>query len=184
MIEKIWTQRRSLRLAGVVSGGSIEHDQIRRNIEAALARQLRGGPCRLFGVDVQVLLGTKKNGKQHFVYPEATVSCDEEDRRRGNTLVKNPRVVFEVLSPGTETRDRGIKFKAYQHRLSMQEIVLVNQYWPYVEIWQRNEEHPENLKAWHYRHYGAGETVELTSLNIQLTMAEIYQDLDFADEEE
>src|SRR5579885_2669 len=171
-------------VAYMISGGSIEHDQIKRNIESALARQLRTGPRRVFGVDVQVLLGTKKNGRPHFVYPEATVSCSAADRRRGNTLIEAPRVVVEVLSPSTEGRDRGIKFKAYQQCPTIQEIVLVNQYLPYVEVWQRNEEQPDNPKAWHYRHYGPGEEIELFSLNIRLAMAEIYQDLDFAEDEE
>lgn len=171
-------------LAYMMSGGSIEHDQIRRNVEAALARRLRVGPCRVFGVDVQVLLGKKKNSRPHYVYPEATVSCEAADQRRGNTLVKAPRVVVEVLSPSTEARDRGIKFKAYQHCPTIQEIVLVNQYFPYVEVWQRNAEDAENPRAWHYRHYSMDETVELVSLNLQLAMAEIYQDLIFEGEEE
>ncbi len=52
-------------LAYLMSGGSVAHDQIRRNIESTLARQLRPGPCRVFGVDVQVLVGKKKDGKRH-----------------------------------------------------------------------------------------------------------------------
>lgn len=168
----------------MMSGGSVAHDQIRRNIESTLAARLRSGPCRVFGVDVQVMLGRKKSGKPHYVYPDTTVSCDAADGRRDNTLVKSPRVVVEVLSPGTEYRDRGIKFKAYQHCQTIQEIVLVNQYLPYVEVWQRNEEHLENLQAWLYRHYREDETVELRSLNIQLSLAEIYQDLDFPEEDE
>ena|SRR5579885_2120278 len=170
--------------AYMMSGGSIEHDLLRRNIESALARQLGAGPCRVFGVDVQVRLGTKKNGKPHYVYPEATVSCSAADRRRGNTLIEAPRVVVEVLSPSTEGRDRGIKFKAYQQCPTIQEIVLVNQYLPYVEVWQRNVDDPENPKAWLLRHYDAEEAVELASLNIHLAMTEIYQGLDFSDEEE
>src|SRR5579885_746013 len=171
-------------VAYMMSGGSIEHDLLRRNIESALARQLGAGPCRVFGVDVQVRLGTKKNGKPHYVYPEATVSCSAADRRRGNTLIEAPRVVVEVLSPSTEGRDRGIKFKAYQQCPTIQEIVLVNQYLPYVEVWQRNENQPDNPKAWRYRHYSAGEAVELTSLTIQISMEEIYLDVAFAEEDE
>lgn len=171
-------------VAYMMSGGSIEHDQIRRNIETALARQLRAGPCRVFGVDVQVLLGTKKNGRPHFVYPEATVLCKESDRRRGNTRIEAPRVVVEVLSPSTEGRDRGIKFRAYQQCPTIQEIVLVNQYLPYVEVWQRDENQPENPKAWSNRHYGAGEAVELVSITIQIPVEDIYLDVDFAEEDE
>jgi Uma2 family endonuclease len=186
-LEEISPERKYEYIKGVaymMSGGSIEHDQITYNTRVALTRRLRAGPCRVFGTDVQVLLGQKKNNKAHFVYPDATVSCNAADQRRGNTLVENPRVVVEVLSPSTEARDRGIKFKAYQLCPTIQEIVLVNQYLPYVEVWQRNDEQPDNPKAWHYRHYGPGEEIELFSLNIRLAMAEIYQDLDFAEDEE
>lgn len=97
---------------------------------------------------------------------------------------RNVYTVVEVLSPSTEGRDRGIKFKAYQNCPSIQEIVLVNQFLPYIEIWQRDEEQPDNPKAWHYRHYGADEMIELVSLNIQIAMSEIYQGLDFTEEED
>ena len=62
--------------------------------------------------------------------------------------------------------------------------MLVNQYFPLVEVWQRNEEHPENPDAWLYRHYGPDQVVELASLNLQLAMTEIYQDLNFEEDEE
>ncbi|HEY0753300.1 MAG TPA: Uma2 family endonuclease [Ktedonobacteraceae bacterium] len=171
-------------VAYMMSGDSIEHDLIAYNVRTALNRQLRTGPWRVFGVDVQVLLGKKKSGKPLFVYPDATVSCEAADQRRGNTLVETPRLVVEVLSPSTEARDRGIKFKAYQHCSSIQEIVLINQYLPYLKVWQRNTEDPENPRAWLYRHYSAGKAVELATLNMQIAMGEIYQDLEFEEDEE
>lgn len=138
----------------------------------------------MFGADVQVLIGQKTSGNAHFVYPDTTVSCDQADGRRGNTLVKSPRVVVEVLSPGTETRDRGIKFKAYQRCLTIQEIVLINQYSPLLEIWQRNSEDPDNVRAWLYHRYSEDETVTMRSLNIQFALTEIYQGIDFSEEDE
>src|SRR5260221_12671909 len=101
-------------IAYLMSGGSGDHDRIMRNVGYALDSQLRSGPCRAFGVDVQVLLGTKKDSKKHYAYPDATVSCDAADWRPENTLIESPLVVIEVLSPGTETRDRGVKLKHYQ----------------------------------------------------------------------
>lgn len=61
--------------------------------------------------------------------------------------------------------------------------MLISQFARRVEVWQRNEEHPENPKAWHYHPYGPEDTVELASLGIQLEMDDIYQDLDFDEEE-
>lgn len=167
-------------MAYLMSGGSVAHDRIRRNVGYALDRQLRSVPCRAFGTDVQVLLGTKKDSKKHYAYPDATVSCDAADRHPENTLIESPRVVIEVLSPDTETRDRGVKFKTYQGCPTMQEIVLMSQFAQYVEIWQRDD---QDIAAWNYRHYGPGEMVEINSIDVQIDIADVYQGLDFAEAE-
>ena len=43
-------------MAYFMSGGSVAHDRITRNVGYALDSQLRTGPCRAFGVDVQEAL--------------------------------------------------------------------------------------------------------------------------------
>jgi Uma2 family endonuclease len=163
-------------VAYMMSRGTVGHDRIRRNVDNLLDRSLLSGPCTPFGVDVQVLLGFKKSGKKHYVYPDATVSCAEEDRRSDNTLVESPKVVIEVLSPGTEARDHGVKFKAYQKCPPIQEIVLVSQFAQYVEIWQRDG---QNIEQWNYRHYGPGETVEFASIDVHFEIDELYRGLTF-----
>ncbi len=164
-------------LAYMMSGGSVGHDRIAYNVRSSLDLQFRSGPCTAFGVDVQVFLGVKKSGKKHFAYPDATVSRNVADRRSDNTLIESPRVVVEVLSPSTEARDRGVKFRAYQKCPTIQEIVLISQFALYVEIWQRDE---QNVEAWNYRHYGPGETVEFASIDVSMDIEELYRGLDFA----
>jgi Uma2 family endonuclease len=170
-------------VAYLMSGGSIEHDRIRRNIENALDVACGAGPCTVFGPDVQVFVGIKKNGRPHYFYPDTTISCDTADLQRGTTLIESPRVVVEVLSPGTETKDRVTKFRVYQEKETIQEIVLINQFAQYVEIWQRNEQDPQNPKAWLYRHYSPGETIELFSINVRINMTTVYRGIVFDDEE-
>ena len=168
-------------MAYLMSGGSVAHDRITRNVGYALDSQLRSGSCRAFGVDVQVLLGTKNNSKKHYAYPDATVSCEAADRRPENMLIASPRVVIEILSPSTEARDRGVKFnKAYQGCPTIQEIVLMSQFAPYVELWQRDD---QDSNTWHYRHYGPGEMVEIKSIDVRIDIADIYQGLDFEEAE-
>ena len=171
-------------IAYMMSEGSVAHDRIAYNARFALDMHFRSRPCTVFGADVQVFLALKKNGKPHFVYPDATVSCDAADSRSENTLIQSPRVVVEVLSPGTETKDRGTKFKAYQSQETIQEIVLISQFAQYVEVWQRNEQDPNNPKAWHYRHYGPDDIVHLVSIDLHIEVAEFYRGLVFNDEEE
>jgi Uma2 family endonuclease len=171
-------------VAYMLAGGSVAHDRITRNIGYALDSQLLSGPCCVFGADVQVLVGMKRNGKPHYVYPDVTVSCDEADRRPDNTLIMSPRLVVEVLSPGTEVRDRGSKSKAYQQCPTIQEIVLVSQFAQYVEVWQRNEQEPDNPKAWLYRHYEPGDTVEFASIAVKIEIGEFYRGLAFDEGED
>jgi hypothetical protein len=60
----------------------------------------------------------------------------------------------------------------------------VSQFAPYVEIWQRNDQDPDNPKAWIYHHYEPGDTVVLASINVQVDIGAFYRGLSFDDEEE
>lgn len=91
---------------------------------------------------------------------------------------------MEVLSPGTETKDRGAKFKAYQNQETIQKIVLVSQLAQYVEVWQRNEQDPFNPKTGPYRHYGPGDTIDLVSIDVHIEVAAWYRGLVFNGEGE
>ncbi len=179
-LEHLNPDRKYEYIAGLVymmSGGSVGHERIAYNVRSLLDFQLNSGHCIVFGSDVQVLLGMKKNSKPHFVYPDVTVSCDAADSRSDNLLIESPRMVVEVLSPSTEVRDRGVKFKAYQHCPTIQEIVLVNQFAPYVEIWQRDE---LDTTQWNYHHYSPGETVAFASIQVHVAIEDLYRGLNFS----
>lgn len=167
--------------ARIMIGKSVGHDRLAYNVRSALDSRLRAGSCAAFGSDVQVLLGLKKSGRKHFVYPDSTVSCSAADGRADNLLIESPKIVVEVLSPGTEARDRGAKMRAYKQCSTIQEIVLISQFAPYIEIWQRDEQNVEN---WNYRHYSRGEVVTFASIGVQVEIEEIYRGLDFLREEE
>lgn len=168
-------------LAYMMSGGSVGHDRLAYNVRSSLDARLHSGSCTAFGVDVQVLVGVKKSGRKHYMYPDTTVSCNPADSRIDNTLIEFPKVVVEVLSPSTETKDRGVKLKAYQKCPTIQEIVLVSQFAQYVEIWQRDT---QNVEMWQYRHYGFGEIVYFASIDVHVEIEELYRGLNFTLEEE
>ena len=98
-------------LAGEVrpmAGGSPEHAAVIGNITTLLSNQLRGQQCRVYATVLRVRVKATGLG----TYPDISVvgghlECDPEDRS-GHTVI-NPRVIVEVLSPMTETYDRGEK---------------------------------------------------------------------------
>jgi Uma2 family endonuclease len=163
-------------VARLMSGGSGEHDQIAYNVRAALSQHFQSGPCFVRGSDMQVLVGAQSSGKENYVYPDVTISCDVADRRRGNTLIRSPRIVVEVLSPSTEKIDRGRKLEAYKRSSSMQEIVLINQFVQAIEVYRRDE---QDAMIWHSVFYGPGSDIELKSIDMHLALHEIYQGIDF-----
>lgn len=85
--------------------------------------------------------------------------------------VINPRVLFEVLSEGSEAYDRGAKAAHYRRIPSLAEYVLVAQNEPRIEVYFRNERgHFELVEA------RAGEEVAVASLGITLSVDALYAD--------
>src|SRR5262249_32709686 len=145
------------------------------NVRVTIGQNFQSGPCFVRGSDMQVFIGLTPDAKEPYVYPDVTVSCDVADRRRGNTLIRSPRLIVEVLSPSTEKLDRGKKLEAYKAYPTIHEIVLINQFVQSVEVYRRGEDET----TWSYSFYGPGSTVELTSVDVYLSMDEIYKDVNF-----
>ncbi|HZR39110.1 MAG TPA: Uma2 family endonuclease [Ktedonobacteraceae bacterium] len=162
-------------VARLMSGGSAGHDRIAYNMRVALDQHFRSGPCTVFGSDVQVLIGTKSNGKEHYVYPDVTISCDVADRHHLNTLIRSPRIVVEVISPSTETFDRSKKLRAYIACATIQEIVLIDQFKQVVEVYRR----VEDGTTWNYMLYGPDSLIELISVDVCISMGKVYRGIDF-----
>src|SRR5262245_54952093 len=107
-----------------MAGASPEHNSVTENLSIEIGSRLKGGPCRTYSRDLRV----KVHRTGLYTYPDLIVVCGkpEFDPLHRDTLV-NPQVVFEVLSPSTESYDRGAKFRHYQQLPSVREYVLVSQ---------------------------------------------------------
>jgi Uma2 family endonuclease len=84
-------------------------------------------------------------------------------------MLTNPVVVIEVLSPTTEKRDRGAKFKAYKALPSVQEYVLIG------SVDQAIEVHRREGTFWRQYHYRSGDQVELTSIGVRFPFDALYR---------
>ena len=152
-----------------MSGGSPEHARLSQAIGAALTVALRGKSCAAFSSDLRVRI--QATGRS--TYPDVTVVCGKLERDAIDAdAVTNPRVIVEVLSPSTESSDRGDDFGTsdYQRVDSLREYVLVSQSTARIEVFSRDEAQ----SGWLYRQYGAGQTVELRSLETSLDVDAIY----------
>jgi Uma2 family endonuclease len=151
----------------IMAGGSLDHDAIKSNVQDRLRSLLHSGPCRVYSSDAKVRVSETR-----FLYPDVTVTCDQQDRGK-KQMIRSPRLVVEVLSPGTERKDRTTKMKLYRACPTIEEYVLVNTRFPMVEIHRR-----ENGK-WTYSVFEEGDEVTLASLDLHFPCATIYEDVDF-----
>jgi Uma2 family endonuclease len=73
-----------------------------------------------------------------YTYPDLSVACDRPVfDLRDKMALTNPTLIFEVLSPRTETYDRGLKFEYFKQIDALQEYVLVAQACVRVERFSR-----------------------------------------------
>lgn len=155
-----------------MAGGSWEHSLIIGNTLAELKRQLRGGPCKVQANDLRVQAA---DGLQ--TYPDVLVVCGEPafaDEHRD--MVTNPKLILEVLSPTTESYDRGRKFESYRTIPSLEEYVLVSQERPHVERFLRQ---PEG--TWLFADAaGLQEIVSLSSIGCRLSLETLYEGVELS----
>lgn len=119
------------------------------------------------------------DSKNHYVYPDVTIVCGERiflDSEK-DTLT-NPTILFEVLSESTERYDRGKKFEAYRTIPSLKEFVLVSSDRRKVEIYTRN-----SSKNWELTESKEGEPLIFSSIDLTLSIEEVYEKVEFDGEE-
>lgn len=102
-----------------MSGPTLRHNLITRNLVIALSRHLNGGPCRAFFSDIKVHL--RINKAEIFYYPDVVVACGALEIAERE--LREPKLIVEVLSPSTESIDRREKAFNYQQIPSMEEYV-------------------------------------------------------------
>jgi Uma2 family endonuclease len=88
--------------------------------------------------------------------------------------VLNPTLIFEVLSPSTKLYDSGEKFRLYRDIPTLREYVMIDSESVNVAVWRISEEGKWVLTE----HKKISETLLLHSIDVSLTVKEIYADLD------
>jgi Uma2 family endonuclease len=152
-----------------MAGAPEPHVQISGNIFAHLYFRLPP-VCRAMQTEMKV----RSEAVNATMYPDVLVACGDRryvDRRQD--VLKNPVVVFEVLSPSTERKDRTTKANAYRLIESLQAYVLVSQKDPRVEVYARSDD-----GSWPCTVYqGFDAVVQLEAIGCSLSLAEIYRDV-------
>lgn len=149
-----------------MAGAKRAHNIISMNLANLLFNHLRNTPCRVFSSDMKVGILTATD--DIFYYPDVQVSCEQNGNEHYNA---EPKLIVEVLSDSTERKDRVEKFYTYRKLASLEEYVLVAQDCLRVEIYRRRN-------GWDVELLGENDSFQLESVELNLTVADVYQDVE------
>ena len=155
----------------MMAGGTRRHATLGSNVCELLGALLRDKPCMAFNADACIRLSETR-----YVCPDAAVSCDPRDGdsdealAEEDTFVRYPRLVVEVLSPGTRARDRGTKVKLYQECPTIRDYLVIDTEEPGVWHYQR-----QSSDLWAIHLLGLEDRVMLASIDASFPVAELYR---------
>lgn len=158
-----------------LAGASRTHNLIATNLIISLGTQVRGRPCEVYSSDMRI----KVCATGLYTYPDVAVVCGSprfEDRQKDTLL--NPGVIIEVLSPSTETYDRGAKFDHYSSLESLSDYLLVAQDGPKIGHFVRQ---PEG--KWLFCQYRSlNDVIPINSIDCVLSLADVYDKVEWPEE--
>jgi Uma2 family endonuclease len=112
-----------------MTGVTAEHSSIQRNLLGLLFNRLRGHHCQVHGSDLKIQVVGR------IRYPDAFIVCSPIPA--GTTVIHDPVVVFEILSPGTSYKDRIENNREYRATPSIQRYVILEQTRPAATVYAR-----------------------------------------------
>lgn len=152
---------------------SINHCLIIGNTLAELNNSCRNRGIHVFASNLKL----KVPGSPPYRYADGTAVAGKpmvENFHRFE-LLTNPTLIVEVLSPSTEAFDVNEKFTHYKSIESFTEYLLISQDYPHVVLYTKQDE-----EVWLHREYNDLQAkVYLSSLDCELSVAEIYLDIEF-----
>ena len=108
-----------------------------------------------------------------YYVPDIAVTCERNEP--GRQAMVDPILIVEILSPSTERSDRRLKMPAYQKLPSVREIMLIDADSHHAELYRRENNH------WSIELVrGAKATLHLVSVDLQLSMFELYEGIAIA----
>lgn len=160
-----------------MSGASREHNVICMNVGSEIRQQLKGKSCEAYPGDMRVFVPATGL----YTYPDIVVVCGEPQfqDKEFDTLL-NPTLIIEVLSPSTESYDRGKKFAHYRSIETLAQYLLVSQDEPRIDNYLKQES-----GLWLFSDSRTlNERVELPSIDCVLDIREVYDKINFQTEQD
>lgn len=158
-----------------MTGGTPNHNKIAGNLYVAIHFALKRQPYEVYYTDQRLWIPKKRIHTYPDVMVVQTPLVFAEGR---NDTITNPVMIAEVLSKSTKGYDRDEKFAAYRTIVNFQEYILIDQYTIHVEQYIKTDN-----KKWMFLEYeDINDTLNLASVACQISLADIYDKVDFTSE--
>jgi len=143
------------------------HSRIQVNLTLSVGGRLRGKPCEFHGTELKIEVAGR------IRYPDGFVTCSPG--ANATTVVHDPVVIFEILSPGTASTDRIEKNEEYRATASVQRYVMLEQDRVAATVFSRVGD------DW-VGHVLVGDAIlAMPEIGIEVPLAEFYEGLVFDD---
>jgi Uma2 family endonuclease len=170
-----WEERQALRFEFdgfqpvAMVGVTLAHSTIQANLIMALGSRLRGGPCRVHGSDLKI------RAADSIRYPDVFVRCGPASATA--TVVADPVVVCEILSPSTSTTDHSVKNAEYRATPSIRRYVMLEQSKQAATVFERQGD------DWVGHLHISDIDLVMPEIGVSVPLAELYDGVDFPPED-
>ena len=151
-----------------MTGVTAAHSVIQRNLVTALTTRLRGKPCQPHGSDLKVEVAGS------IRYPDAFVVCTPLGPKE--RVVRDPVVIFEILSETTAALDHGRKNEEYRDTPSVARYVILEQDAIRATVFARE------AGRWLGTLHSGAAALEMGEIGITLPLAELYEGIELVPE--
>lgn len=148
----------------MLAGGSSDHSIISINIASMLHQELLDSSCIVYNSDMKLQLSESR-----YVYPDVSVTCDPADTEPEDKRIHKPTIVVEVMSPSTESVDRGKKLLYYQAHPTIQDYILVDSQSILIEVYHHEK------GRWTFSTHQLEDIVPVESIDFQFSVKEAYR---------
>jgi len=149
-----------------MTGGTVAHAQIQRNLAISVGGRLLGKRCSFYGSDLKIEVAGR------IRYPDGFVLCSPRSGKA--TMADDPMVIFEVLSDSTAMTDTVAKNQEYAATPSVRRYVILAQDRIGGTMFERIGE------DWIGHLLGPDTMLNMPEIDIEVPLAELYRDVTLA----
>jgi len=122
-----------------------QHNQLVKRVASLLEADSGLRRCTVFSTNTKIEVQPDVS----YLYADIAVTCNFLEFKSNNPIMRQPRLLAEVLSPQSRERDRGFKWQQYQQVLSLWYYLLVDLETKTIDVYS----HSEGTGAWQCHTY-------------------------------